>query len=298
MPTDQVETAALTPQQQIAAVAKMLRWPLLIGFLVLAGPTLASLGKQVWTRESGAHGPIVVATGAWLIWRRLDSFKELARPGTLWLTAPAMVASLALYVFGRAFDFIALEAAGLYGVGISMLFSVVGLKAILRNWFPLFYLAFLVPPPEWFLDGFTGPLKQLVSAAATGALSAAGLPIGREGVTIYVAQYQLLVEDACSGMNSLTGLVAISLFYIYLLRGSSVRYSILLTAFVVPIAVLGNIVRVITLILMTYFLGDQVAQGFAHGLSGMLLFAVDLVLVFALDSFLVRVLPKSWRPAT
>ena len=47
----------------------------------------------------------------------------------------------------------------------------------------------------------------------------------REGVTIRVAQYQLLVEDACSGMNSLIGLTAISLFYIYLLRGSSIRYA-------------------------------------------------------------------------
>ena len=298
MPTDQVDTAALSPQQRLAAMAQSLRWPLLIGFLVLAGPTLASLGSQVWTRESGAHGPIVLATGAWLIWRRMDSFRELGRTGSVWLAMPAILFSLAVYVFGRAFDFIALEAAGLYGVGVTMLYSVVGLKAVLRNWFPLFYLAFLVPPPEWFLDSFTGPLKQFVSYAATGALYAAGLPIGREGVTIYVAQYQLLVEDACSGMNSLTGLVAISLFYIYLLRGSSVRYSILLTSFVVPIAVVGNIVRVMTLILMTYFLGDQGAQGVAHGLAGLLLFAVDLVLVFAVDSLLVRILPKSWRPAT
>lgn len=296
MPTDQVDTTTLTPQQRLAAMAKTLRWPLLIGFAVLAGPTLQSLGKQIWTRESGAHGPIVLATGAWLIWRRMDSFRELQRPGSAWLTAPAILFSLAVYVFGRAFDFIALEAAGLYGVGIAMLYSVVGLQAVLRNWFPLFYMAFLVPPPEWFLDKFTGPLKQFVSFAATGSLYAAGLPIGREGVTIHVAQYQLLVEDACSGMNSLTGLVAISLFYIYLLRGSSLRYSAILTAFVVPIAVVGNIVRVMTLILMTYFLGDQVAQGFAHGLAGMLLFAVDLLLVFAVDSALIRILPKSWRP--
>ncbi len=75
-------------------------------------------------------------------------------------------------------------------------------------------------------------------------------------MTIYISKYQLLMEDACSGMNSLVGLTAISLLYIYLMRGSSVRYSLLMTAFVIPIAIVGNIrCEVIVLILLTYFAG-------------------------------------------
>ena len=192
--------------------------------------------------------------------------------------------SLFLYVFGRAFDFITLEAAGVWGAAVAMLYAWVGLPAILKHWFPLFYLGFAVPPPNWLIDRLTAPLKQFVSFVATASLRSTGLPIEREGVTIQVAQYQLLVEDACSGMNSLVGLSAISLLYIYLLRGSSVRYSLILTLFIIPIAVLGNILRVMTLILLTYFFGDQVAQGFLHFTAGIFLFAaVDLILVFAVD---------------
>ena len=51
------------------------------------------------------------------------------------------------------------------------------------------------------------------------------------------------------------------------------------------------------LILLTYFFGDQVAQGFLHETAGMFLFAVDLLLVFILDSVLWRTLPKSWKSA-
>ena len=271
-------------------------WPLIVGFAALAIPTVASLGSQVWSKESGAHGPIILATGVWILARALSAV-ENPRPGATWLTAIGMVVSLALYVFGRAFDFISLETLGVFGVGASIVHSRIGLKPMLRHWFPFFYLGFAVPPPQWLIDDLTAPLKQFVSHFSTETLSALGLPIAREGVTIYVAQYQLLVEDACSGMNSLIGLVAISLFYIYLLRGSSVRYSLLLTAFVIPIAVVGNILRIMTLILLTYFYGDEVAQGFLHYTAGMFLFAIDLLLVFALDSLLARVLPKSWRPA-
>jgi exosortase len=273
------------------------RGPLILGFAALAIPTLVSLGKQTWSRESGAHGPIILATGGWLLWREAASFRKLAQPGSGWLTGAVVVVALAFYVFGRAFDFISFEAAGLYVVGLAMLYSVVGLPAMVRHWFPLFYLGFCVPPPNWVIDQMTAPLKQFVSYVSTSSLSALGMPIAREGVTIHIAQYQLLVEDACSGMNSLVGLFAISLLYIYLLRGSSLRYSAVLTMFVIPIAIVGNILRIVTLILLTYFFGDQVAQGFLHMTAGLFLFALDLLLVFAVDNILAKVLPRSWRAA-
>src|SRR3546814_7999434 len=60
--------------------------------------------------------------------------------------------------------------------------------------------------------------KTLVSAISADFMRGLGIPVYREGVTLYIAQYQLLVEDACAGMNSLIGLLSISLFYIYVLR--------------------------------------------------------------------------------
>jgi len=271
--------------------------PLFLGLGALAVPTLLALGKQVWSTEAGAHGPIVLAVGAWLLVRELAAAKPLVRAGSFALTLAGLAVSLAIYVFGRAFDFISLEVAGLYGAAVAALYSRIGVRALIHLWFPVGYLAFLIPPPGWFIDQFTAPLKQFVSWASMSALSAAGIPVAREGVTIYVAAYRLLVEDACSGLNSLVGLVAVSLLYIYLLRGSNVRYAALLVAATIPIAVLGNILRIMTLILLTYFFGDEVAQGFLHQAAGLFLFAVDLLLVFALDRLLWRILPKSWKTA-
>ena len=270
---------------------------LLVGFGALAIPTIVSLGEQSWTTELGAHGPIVLAVGAWLLVRGVTAAKPLFARGGLALALLVLVASLALYVFGRAFDFITFEAAGLYGAGVALLYSRIGLKALASTWFPVAYLAFLIPPPHSLMDRVTAPLKQFVSWAAMSILSAAGVPVSREGVTIYVSSYRLLVEDACSGMNSMVGLVAVSLLYIYLLRGSNLRYSILLTAMTIPIAILGNIIRIMTLILLTYFGGDAMAQGFLHMTAGLFLFAVDLVLVFLVDQVLAKTLPEPWKPA-
>ena len=263
--------------------------PLLLGLAALAAPTFVSLGRQVWSSEAGAHGPIVLVTGLWLLWRKAADWKALAEPGSGWLVYPVLIAALPIYAFGRAYDYISLEAGGLYIVALTLLYAKFGRRAVLRNWFPLMYLAFLIPPPGWLMDGITGPLKVFVSYVTTAGLQLAGIPVYREGVTLMVAQYQLLVEDACSGMNSLTGLVAISLFYIYLLRNASWRYSLLLVILTVPIAIVANIIRVATLVLLTYFWGDAVAQGFLHTAAGLLLFTSALILVFLVDHLLTYV---------
>jgi len=262
--------------------------PLIVGAAVMAGPTFLRLGQQVWSQEFGAHGPIVLATGAWLLWRRIPAMTAEARPGHLGFTALAIVLSLPLYIVGRAYDLISFEAAGVYGFGLAILHDRFGVRAMLRNWFPIFYLGLLLPVPGWMLDEFTAPLKLLVSAMSAGFVELIGIPIVREGVTMTVGPYQLLVEDACSGLNSLVGLISITLFYIYLLRDAGWRYSLFLTCLIIPVAIAANVLRIITLILLTYFFGDAVGQGFLHVTAGLFLFALSLLLMFLIDSIASR----------
>lgn len=268
-------------------------WPLLAGLLVIGIPTMVTLGQQVWNTEAGAHGPIVLATGIWLMTQSRDSLTAQSRPDPLWLWLPALAITLAVYIFGRAYDLILIEAAGLYGTFIAMAMRLVGLRAIWSVLFPFVYFAFLVPLPGWVLDVVTVPLREFVSMVSTDGLRMVGYPIAREGVTIQIAQYQLLVEDACSGMNSMVGLIAISMFYIYMLHRASWRRSLALLAFIIPVAILTNIIRVIILILLTYHYGDAVAQGFLHVTAGMLVFAVALALMVLIDIGLSRL--SAWR---
>lgn len=281
-----MSTTTASSSQKRSAEGLLPTAALLIGLASLFLPTMISLGRQVWSSEAGAHGPIVLVTGLWLLWRKTDEWRAAAAPGATWLVCLMLLVALPTYAFGRAYDYISLEAAGLYGAAFAVIYARFGYRAMLQNWFPLLYLAFLIPPPGWLMDGVTAPLKIFVSYITTAGLQLFGIPVYREGVTLMVAQYQLLVEDACSGMNSLTGLVAISLFYIYLLRNASWRYSLVLIALVVPIAIVANIIRVSTLVLLTFFFGDAAAQGFLHMAAGLLLFTSALVLVFIVDHLL------------
>ena len=266
---------------------KSVEWTLIIGLLAIMVPTLVRLGQQNWSTEAGAHGPIVLATGIWLLWNNVDLSPR--RPGSIWLTLlnpVLLLGALATYIFGRAYDLLILEVGGVYAVGLILSALTIGWRAMASNLFPFTYMAFLIPIPGWVLAYLTAPLQQLVSSASTSALQLLDYPVFREGVVITVAQYQLLVEDACAGMNSLMGLISVSMFYIYILHRASWRHSGALLLCIIPIAIIVNIIRVITLILLTYHFGDAVAQGFMHITAGMVLFGLALSLMVLADNIL------------
>jgi exosortase len=272
-------------------------WPLALGLVVLAIPTLSDLAGGPWSLDTGAHGPIVLATGLWLLFH--DGFR-LPAAGSLahWRAAlPFLVGGLITYIFGRAFDFISLEGLGLLIAFIGALVRLGGGQVLKRHPFPIFYLLLSLPPPGWLMTQITAPLQILVSWAAEGMAKAVGFPIAREGVVLFVAQYQLLVEDACAGLNSLFGLTAISLLYIFLAHRASWRHAALLLVAVIPIAIIANIIRVFGLISITYFMGDAAAQGFMHATTGMVLFALGLLLIMAFDQVLSRFMRKTDRAA-
>ncbi len=279
-------TVAL-PVEQNQWLGHALRQPVLaLGLLLTILPTVLAMAQQSWSQESGVHGPLVLATAVWLIWRNWDEIRSEARPGNLWLAMPIVVLMSAAYVFGRAFNFLLIEVAALLVALIAIAYAYVGHRVLLKMWFPIFYLLFLIPLPGWLMDSITQPLKVLVSDITTWILSSVGYPITQVGVTIYIAQYQLLVEDACAGLNSLISLTAVGLFYIYLMHNASWRYSALLLALLLPIAIAANVVRVIILVLLTYYAGNEVAQGYLHDFAGIVTFVSALLLIFLIDKLL------------
>lgn len=263
------------------------RYPVLVLALLLTVlPTLYAMATQSWNTESGVHGPLVLATAVWLVWRNWDEILAEARPGNLWIAVPILVLMAAFYAFGRAFNFLIIEVGALLVALVALAYAFVGHRVLMKMWFPVVYLLFLIPLPGWLMDSITQPLKILVSDITTWLLSALGYPITQVGVTIYIAQYQLLVEDACAGLNSLISLTAVGLFYIYLMHNASWRYSLLLLALLLPIAIAANVVRVVILVLLTYYAGNEVAQGYLHDFAGIVTFVSALLLIFGIDKLL------------
>lgn len=198
----------------------------------------------------------------------------------------SLLLGLLLYVVGRSQDILIFDIGSQIPVLIGILLITRGAPALKALWFPLFFIAFMIPLPGFIVDAVTGPLKQHISHIAEAVLYQAGYPIARSGVTLTIGQYQLLVADACSGLHSMFSLSAMGLLYLHLMQRTSWLRNGVLIASLLPIAFVANVVRVIILVLVTYHLGDEAGQGFVHGFAGILLFIVSLLFLFALDAAL------------
>ena len=267
----------------------MLNWQsiiLVLGLVAFCVPTMKFVMQQSWAGEEGAHGPIVLATGLWLLvreWQNARAFAKPAPSGMVWLMLAVLVP---LQIFARITQIVELEGYFMYFTILVVLYAIIGLDALRKLWFPLFYLAFIFPPPETLVALITVPMKIWLSKAAIGFLQLFNYPIGGEGVTIYIGQYELLVAAACSGINSIVSLSAISLFYIYMRHRANWLYSGLLVLLIVPVAMVANFFRVLILILLTYHAGEAAAQGFLHNFAGIAMFAIALITIFAADEVL------------
>lgn len=260
----------------------------LMAFIAMYASTYAELARTVWSTDEQGHGPLILASSAWLLWaKRNEIFGGEPQPAPL-LGFLIMALALAMFVVARSQSVIEVETFSQILVLIGGLLLLQGKRALRLAWFPLVFMLFLVPLPGVLVQAITLPLKSVVSVVAEEILHALGYPIARTGVMLVIGQYQLLVADACSGLNSLFTLEALGLLYMNLMNYQSRTRNILLAVMIVPISFISNVTRVIILVLITYYLGDQAGQGFAHEFAGLVLFLVALVLTYGFDRLLAH----------
>jgi len=262
------------------------------GFLAIIVPTMIFVAKSTWSGEEGAHGPIVLMTGIWLLWTKWPTVRGEVSPPPAWKAALLLVPLLALFTIARVTQIVEVEGYIMYATAIAAAYGVVGGRVLWKLAFPLCYLAFVFPPPETVIYAMTMPLKVAISETAIAFLQLFDYPIGGTGVTIQIGQYQLLVAAACSGLNSIVSLSALTIFYIYIRHGENLRYAAILLLAVLPVAIAANFIRVLILILLTYYAGEATAQGFMHDLAGVTTFVTALMLIYLFDILLQRVVAK------
>lgn len=279
--------------------SELLAWlPVIFGLAALYVPTLYNLFNGVWKEDEQAHGPIILAISCWLLYSRGNDLRSetpsASSPFFGWF---AVVFALLAYCLGRSQAIIQLEVGSVIPLLAGVIALTHGLSGVRKAWFPLFFMIFMVPLPGVFVQTLTIPLKTAVSIVAENLMYWADYPVSRTGVILHVGQYQMLVADACAGMHTLFTLEALGLLYMNLMGHTSPKRNILLAILIVPISFTSNVIRVLALIMITYYFGDEAGQGFLHGFAGMTLFLSALILIICIDSLLGRLMDKNRQSA-
>jgi EpsI family protein len=256
---------------------------------------------QFWglDSESSDRWLIVLATG-WLVYRMRDDLRSTPVRPTRWGLVPLAVA-VALFSLGWFLAVqVALRPLLLWWLTGAWLLAVAGLVLVQSGmgWlrrlaFPLLFFLLALPTPNRILLPIQGVLQEATTSAAAAVLPRIGFPAERNGFVLHMASGALGVEEACSGVKSLTALTAIAALVAYL-RGFGLLRGAALIGLALPVVAVCNAARVVLSGVLQETVGRWAVRGVYHEILGFTMIFVGLGLVLAL-SWLIR--PRRPRPA-
>ncbi len=246
---------------------------------------------EVWrTVEYASHGFLVPLVALWAATARREELSSPTpmRGGGLLLAVVAALYLVALVMRNPT-------ALGLVAVA-TVVVTVLALRGVawvstLR--FSLAYLLFMVPLPTDWVTPVIVQLQIFVSSIAVEMLQQIGVSIFREGnVLTLPGDVSLFVAEACSGITSLITLLPIGVFVAYFTESISWRRLVLVAA-VIPIALAGNLLRVLlTVILSTEVSVEFATEGPLHEWAGVATYLIACLCLIAIGALMRRFWPE------
>ena len=262
-------------------------WMLIV---LLYTPLFFGLYRSGWKISDYTHAYFILPVFFWLVWRKRTLLRESIqkiRPGNNFFGLSILLLGIFMFTFGSRHDYRFITTFSLLPVLYGLIRYLYGLNVTKIVSFPLFYLLLLVPIPIGIVDNITLPMRYGLSIVTEIILKLFHYPITREGLLLSIGDSELFMGQPCSGFRSIVTMFSLSLVYVYISKGSLSRKGILVSS-IVPLAVLGNLIRIITLCLITYYFGEEAGQGFFHNFSGIVIFVFIILGLIGLEYSLER----------
>ena len=266
-------------------------WALVALLAVAFAPGVLAMA-DVWTHvDYQSHGFLVPVVSVWLAMRQRYALRRLPVEPAGWGLA-VLAAAFVAYFAGIIGGSVSLQGVALVAAIAGAVLFARGTAWLRRLALPIAFLLFMVPVPPGWITPIILQLQLFVSDVSLRILNALGILASREGnVLLLPSGESLFVAEACSGVTSIVTLAPLGvLLAVLTLRGPVAR--VLLVAAVVPLAMAGNLVRVLATVFAAMRVGAQSAtDGPPHEMLGLLTYLVAVSLLLALSALLRRVEP-------
>lgn len=273
--------------------------PTVLALIALAGfgPLMAQFFYNLWQFDTYQFFPLALAGGAFLIRRGVQQARRPLKPGSLWLRIPLLLAVLGILAsaavmwspwLGAAAFLLAVLAASWWLGGWRLL------REVLPGWLVLLTV---LPPPLKLDTRFAMLLQEWATTGSSQLLGLLGIPHLLTGLIIEIPGQRLLVEEACSGINSVLFMTSACVFYA-MWRRRSLLFLSLLYALTIGCVLAGNLVRITSGAWVLFNFQIDLFVGWKHEALGLVLTAFYLGFIVVADTLLGRLFTSKTRYRT
>ena len=228
--------------------------------------------------EDMSYGWYIPIFSLFILWRERGKIAASVGASSLWGLVILLPAAFVGFLGIRGIQ-VRLEIVGLIGLLIGLVWFFFGWRTMKCTLFPFLFLLFCLPL-HTYLDLVTIHLRMLAVTIAYEVLSGCGVDVVREGTMLASSTRSFAIDVAtpCSGLRSLFAMMALTAGYAYFTLPTWTRRGALFVLSI-PIAVLGNVCRVVSIVLVASVCSSEFAMGFYHDYSGYVVFLVAVLLM-------------------
>lgn len=244
------------------------------------------LGAKWLDSDEYSHAFLTIPIIVYMVWRSREAFL-VSQPKYPWVGLVMMIAATLLYPLS-----LIIQMRTIIGLSMCMMlagavvfFSGVSALKIMAT--PLLLMLILIPVPDQLYTKVTFPLQLMVSQISEWFVSLLGVPIFREGNVMNIPGRSFEVVEACSGLRSIITLLTLSVIIGYFML-DNLASKLMLVCTSIPTAIFVNILRLVTMIALFYHAGIDLSVGKLHTATGIAIFIVALLILFALQRLLER----------
>ena len=241
--------------------------------------------------EDMSFGWFVPVFSLYVLWtKRAELAAAVCGSRFSWTGFFACIPFLCLSLLGTRGVQLRLEQLGFIGLCFTIPWTFFGWRCAKLFLFPAAYLLFCIPLAT-FLDFVTIQLRYVAGATSLAVLNGIGLEAVREGTAVIsrgAHPFAVDIAEPCSGLRSLFALMALTAGYAYFNQPSWVRRGILFVCSI-PLAIAGNVARIVSICVIASCTDPQFATGFYHDYSGYIVFIVAIALMVAAGELINRI---------
>ncbi|HEX2168597.1 MAG TPA: exosortase/archaeosortase family protein [Longimicrobiales bacterium] len=270
-PMDRARALVVDPQKALPVLATA------IAFALLFANPASTLARDLWTNPDAGHGLLLIPLAGWLAWKRGIAPNAAAQP---YFGATILLGAIVLrYVSGLAAELFTMRFS-MFMAAIGLIVFYKGVRQVLHWWLPTILVFLSIPLPVVVLGSLALPLQFQASRIGAALLEWRHVPVLLNGNVMQIPGQTLFVTEACSGLRSLSALIALGV----LIGGLWLRYPVsrvLLLALTIPVAILLNGVRVFLTGFLVFFVDPKLGEGFMHMTEGWIIFVVAFAILGA-----------------
>jgi exosortase len=262
---------------------------ILVSLLTLYSQHLLRLFRIWMTNEDYSHGLLIIPISIYLAWLKRHELSANDIYPQNWGFSLITIGLVCLLVGTKA-DISTLCSISFILVLGGLILYFFGTDLLKKLLFPLLFLCFMIPIPDQIYVSWTMPLQLLVTKVSVSSLSVLGIPLSSDGNVINLPEATLFVASACSGLRSVSALLALGTLFASTMGHWCHR--IITIIGIIPIAVGINIARVCVSTLISYCCGVSYVEGPAHQVLGLMAFGLSVLSLYFLKSLLCRLIPE------